>query len=334
MKCDAVKKLLWAYLEQETTAEETAQIKVHLADCAACREELKLQEEIKKALESLPDEELPNGYHAELMKKLQAETTQKTVPFPVRKKMPRWKQLSMIAAAVLVVVAAGGMEGMLQMRQNQNDATQRLAEEPRKDAVTEDTGTELFAELETATAQERTTQDEMPSTEENTEQELSASVHRKAAATPKQDNKKTTEKTVGKQAEKATEKATAPPMAEEQAKQPQVSLFAEQAEAAADEAEGLVGATRSINDRAIDSITLLTEDKTAALQAIRSSIEEYGGYEEESAEAETIQAVLPQEGYQAFVEQITKLGEVQEFSQAAEQEDAVLREIRISVEEG
>ena len=58
MNCDKVKELLWAYLENKTTAEETAEIETHLEGCAACREELAQQKEIKNALASLPDEEL------------------------------------------------------------------------------------------------------------------------------------------------------------------------------------------------------------------------------------------------------------------------------------
>ena len=65
MNCDKVKELLWAYLENKTTAEETAEIETHLEGCAACREELAQQKEIKNALASLPDEELPEGYHTE-----------------------------------------------------------------------------------------------------------------------------------------------------------------------------------------------------------------------------------------------------------------------------
>ena len=34
MNCDKVKELLWAYLENKTTAEETAKIETHLEGCA------------------------------------------------------------------------------------------------------------------------------------------------------------------------------------------------------------------------------------------------------------------------------------------------------------
>lgn len=127
MNCEAVKEMLWAYLEKEITAEEAVKIEEHLKNCEACREELKFQQEMMETLSGLPDEELPEGYHTELMQKLQVEAASNVVPFPVRKKkQPVWKQWGMVAAAVLVVVAAGGMNGMLEMRESQNAAVQEM----------------------------------------------------------------------------------------------------------------------------------------------------------------------------------------------------------------
>ena len=39
MNCEKVKELLWAYLENKTTAEETAEIETHLEGCVACAAE-------------------------------------------------------------------------------------------------------------------------------------------------------------------------------------------------------------------------------------------------------------------------------------------------------
>ena len=127
MNCEAVREMLWAYLEKEITAEEAVKIEEHLENCAACREELELQKEIMDSLQNIPDEELPDGFHAELMQKLQVEAAPNVVPFPVKKKKtPAYKQWGMIAAAVMVVVAAGGMNGMLGMRDAQNAAVQEM----------------------------------------------------------------------------------------------------------------------------------------------------------------------------------------------------------------
>ena len=127
MNCETVKEMLWAYLEKETTAEEAVKIEEHLKNCAVCREELELQKEIMDSLQNIPDEELPDGFHANLMQKLQVEAAPNVVPFPVKKKKsPVYKQWGMIAAAVMVVVAAGGMNGMLGMRDAQNAAVQEM----------------------------------------------------------------------------------------------------------------------------------------------------------------------------------------------------------------
>ena len=37
MKCEECRDLLWIYLEWETTPEESAEIKAHLAECPKCR---------------------------------------------------------------------------------------------------------------------------------------------------------------------------------------------------------------------------------------------------------------------------------------------------------
>ena len=223
MNCDKVKELLWAYLENKTTAEETAEIETHLEGCAACREELAQQKEIKNALASLPDEELPEGYHTELMQKLQAE--RKIVPFPAKKKHG-WKQMSMIAAAVLVVVVAGGTRGMLEMRQNQNEEIEQILFE--NTALTADTGEEAAEQI------------------------------------------------------------------------------------------------------AADSMTLQVAEKETALQAIRKSIEEAGGYEGSSVD-DVIQAVIPAANYADFLEQVGKLGEIQALFQG--EADGVSHTISISVTE-
>ena len=166
MNCDKVKELLWAYLENKTTAEETAEIETHLEGCAACREELAQQKEIKNALASLPDEELPEDYHTELMQKLQAE--RKVVPFPAKKKHG-WKQMSMIAAAVLVVVVAGGTRGMLEMRQNQNEEIEQILFEDT--ALMADTGEEVAEQTAADSATENNAAEKSDTKEDFSEQE-------------------------------------------------------------------------------------------------------------------------------------------------------------------
>ena len=305
MNCDKVKELLWAYLENKTTAEETAEIETHLEGCAACREELAQQKEIKNALASLPDEELPEGYHTELMQKLQAE--RKIVPFPAKKKHG-WKQMSMIAAAVLVVVVAGGTRGMLEMRQNQNEEIEQILFE--NTALTADTGEEAAEQIAADSATENNAAEKSDTKEDFSEQET------------KKVKKPVSQKTAPKETtpKEATPKETTMPKA---------ALYASEAENAMDR-ETLVSGTRAADSNAADSMTLQVAEKETALQAIRKSIEEAGGYEGSSAD-DVIQAVIPAANYADFLEQVGKLGEIQALFQG--EADGASHTISISVTE-
>lgn len=325
MNCDKVKELLWAYLENKTTAEETAEIETHLEGCAACREELARQKEIKNALASLPDEELPEDYHTELMQKLQAE--RKVVPFPAKKKHG-WKQMSMIAAAVLVVVVAGGTRGMLEMRQNQNEEIEQILFEDT--ALMADTGEEAAEQTAADSATENNAAGKSDTKEDFSEQETKKA---KKPVSQKTAPKETTPKEATPK--EATPKETTPKetaksfWSDRAATMPKAALYAGEAENAMD-SETLVSGTRAMDSNAADSMTLQVEKKETALQAIRKSIEEAGGYEESSAD-DVIQAVIPVANYADFLEQVGKLGEIQAFFQG--EEDGASRTISISVTE-
>ena len=325
MNCDKVKELLWAYLENKTTAEETAEIETHLEGCAACREELAQQKEIKNALASLPDEELPEDYHTELMQKLQAE--RKVVPFPAKKKHG-WKQMSMIAAAVLVVVVAGVTRGMLEMRQNQNEKIEQILFEDT--ALMADTGEEAAEQTAADSATESNAAEKSDTKEDFSEQEtkkVKKPVSQKTApkeTTPKEATPK--EATPKETTPKETAKSF---WSEGAATMPKAALYASEAENAMD-SETLVGGTRAADSNAADSMTLQVAEKETALQAIRKSIEEAGGYEGSSAD-DVIQAVIPVANYADFLEQVGKLGEIQAFFQG--EEDGASRTINISVTE-
>lgn len=325
MNCDKVKELLWAYLENKTTAEETAEIETHLEGCAACREELAQQKEIKNALASLPDEELPEDYHTELMQKLQAE--RKVVPFPAKKKHG-WKQMSMIAAAVLVVVVAGGTRGMLEMRQNQNEEIEQILFEDT--ALMADTGEEAAEQTAADSATENNAAEKSDTKEDFSEQETKKA---KKPVSQKTAPKETTPKEATPK--EATPKETTPKetaksfWSEGAATMPKAALYASEAENAMD-SETLVSGTRAADSNAADSMTLQVEKRETALQAIRKSIEEAGGYEESSAD-DVIQAVIPVANYADFLEQVGKLGEIQAFFQG--EADGASHTINISVTE-
>lgn len=306
MNCEAVRELLWAYLEQETTAEEAVKIEEHLKACADCREELELQKEMMETLAGLPEVELPEGYHTELMQKLQAEAASNVVPFPVRKKkQPMWKQWGMIAAAVLVVVAAGGMNGMLEMRKEQQTVVQ---EEMRKDQG------EGFVEMKTADA---ATSLEDLSVEENAADTV---------AEPQKDMQSSGEKKNETKVETATETTVSKEKGTDDMDAAAVPKAASM-DTAEEEISGF-SVTRSAKLEAADKMTLLVTDAAAAMAEIQKAIVEAGGFEE-ATETDGIFAAIPVENYDGFIKAMEAIGTVEWTMQGTVEEGAMYHTIEI-----
>lgn len=149
MNCDKVKELLWRIWKTKPRQRKQQKSKRIWKAVRLAEKSWRSRRKSKTLWRCLPDEELPEGYHTELMQKLQAE--RKIVPFPAKKKHG-WKQMSMIAAAVLVVVVAGGTRGMLEMRQNQNEEIEQILFE--NTALTADTGEEAAEQIAADSATE------------------------------------------------------------------------------------------------------------------------------------------------------------------------------------
>lgn len=276
MNCEAVKELLWAYLEKELTAEEAEKIEKHLENCEDCRKELNFQQEMMETLAGLPDEELPEGYHAELMQKLQAEVAPNVVPFPVKKKkQPMYKQWGMIAAAVLVVVATGGMNGMLGMRESQNAAVAEM-----KAVDTAETADYAMDDLAVA------------------EEVGSAETQPKAV--------------VDYDYQKMNEPAAGLEMAATTTQDESIAAYdMDTAVEAVSEEEDMMkfSVARSARAEANEKADLLVNDTTTALAELQKAIAEAGGYEE-PAEEGSIFAVIPAENYDGFVKTVENIGEL------------------------
>ena len=303
MNCETIKEMLWAYLEKETTAEEAEMIEAHLATCEACRAELEVQKEIMDSLQSIPDEELPDGFHAELMQKLSVEAAPNVVPFPQKaaqkkKKQPMYKQWGMIAAAVLVVVAAGGMNGMLEMRESQNAAVAEMkamdvaetAEYSVDDlAVAEEVGD---AELQTKTTQKLKTMNVPAAGAETanvTSSEVTVYDMDDAAAVP--------------------EVASMDTIEEESMK---------------------FSIARTAEIQATDRAVLEVTDLAVATAELQKAIAEAGGFEE-AAEEGSMFAVIPVENYDGFVEAVENLGTLEWTQKGKAEEGAAFRTVEIKL---
>ena len=291
MNCETVKEMLWAYLEKETTAEEAVKIEEHLKNCAVCREELELQKEIMDSLQNIPDEELPDGFHASLMQKLQVEAAPNVVPFPVKKKKaPVYKQWGMIAAAVMVVVAAGGMNGMLGMRDVQNAAVQEMQ---KADTVNV---SEYAAE---DMAAEEGSKDKMLIKENVADQ------------------KKMTAPAAGPLAASATAEDT-------------FAVYDGEATETAEEAESF-SMTRSVEVQMTDTVVLAVTDTMQAKTALQDLILATGGYEEIAAGEDCMIAVIPAEEFEAFAEKMENIGSLEWTQKSSDETGAAWRTVEIQL---
>ena len=131
MKCSQYQEKFWDYYDGTLTAEEAAELEKHLESCPECAAEAKMVKQMLESLHTLPEAALPEGYHEELMGKIAKENlakvldasidqtekqeTGKVVPFP-QKRRKNWKNFGLVAAAVVLVAAAGGIQGIQQLR--------------------------------------------------------------------------------------------------------------------------------------------------------------------------------------------------------------------------
>ena len=170
---------------------------------------------------------------------------------------------------------------MLEMRQNQNEEIEQILFE--NTALTADTGEEAAEQTAADSATESNAAEKSDTKEDFSEQEtkkVKKPVSQKAApkeTAPKETTPKETtpkETTPKETTPKETAKSFLP---EGAATMPKAALYASEAENAMD-SETLVSGTRAADSNAADSMTLQVAEKETALQAIRKSIEEAGGY--------------------------------------------------------
>lgn len=291
MNCETVKEMLWAYLEKETTAEEAVKIEEHLKNCAVCREELELQKEIMDSLQNLPDEELPDGFHANLMQKLWVEAAPNVVPFPVKKKKaPVYKQWGMIAAAVMVVVAAGGMNGMLGMRDAQNAAVQEMQK------------------VDTVEVAEYAAED--MAAEEGSKDKLLMKANTA-------DLKKTAAPAAGA--------AVASAMAEDT-----FAVYDGVVTEEVEDTESF-SMTRSVELQMTDAVVLAVTDTMQAKETLQNLIIAVGGYEETTASEDCMIAVIPAEEFEAFTEKMENIGSLEWTQKGSEETGAAWRTVEIQL---
>lgn len=301
MKCEDCRETLAAYAAGETTAAETAEIRAHLEDCADCRAEAAEFTALTELLHSLPEEDLPAGYHAELMQKIQA-ADRVVVPFGARKKQPKqpkWKQLSLVAAAVFLVVAAGGINGVLELRQNQNEVIYQTETADNVSAP------QMIRVEEAETPQEtNTAENTAPQTQQKSVTQ--AQTNNSAPAQGNTTDAPPVNTTEANTIEANTAEADVPMVASAEDIAPEMYTANGSAENSLYDAPQQ---TRSLPMPEMTSaVTLTVADVDTALAAVRDAIAAADGWEEEPTGADTLSARIPTAGYAAFQKTLEQIG--------------------------
>ncbi|MDD4843806.1 MAG: zf-HC2 domain-containing protein [Anaerotignum sp.] len=323
MSCEKCRELLWEFLEGELGKDDAAFVSAHLENCQDCQEEAKQLQKIMDSLKNLPEEELPEGYHEELMDRLAMEQQGMSLFVP-KKPKHRWKQLSLIAAAVVLVAAIGGVQGILDLRGNQNEVTMDISQENdgsgndvmmKYSVAPKESGTGMMeqeivqgedisygqgeaskAELQKTVAQEPTDQNEQKASQ-NAEEVLPEVVSQNAQELT--DN--TEDEAVAQLPEVQTRSLLLlqGDKAEETTVQQQVILTVERE----------VGVTDQISELAIS----------------------LGGYEVERTLEAGIIVSVPLDKAEAFMEGLKKLGETRYLEEISEEIDAVQFEVTLEI---
>lgn len=379
MKCEECRELLWIYLEWKTSPEESAEIKAHLAGCPECRRTAAAQMGILETVRSLPEVEPPEGWHAELMQKIAAEQAaaaegfaeEKTEPAEPVKVIPiqmptekeclpaqepeqeeqeeiweepprrhKWRQWGLVAAAALLVGAAGGI-ARLQMEQPEPmQLTAEVTDAGEKDGMLRNMALDIPEDM-APDAPEDMALDMLPDEEvwpdaAEGEKQLAGGAGLDAEPEMAMGSQKMAEPE-SVPAPVALRAAPVPEAAPQTASAGGAAHTRASAELAADSGEAAEGAAESDTETQPmaasdtgDRVTLRMEHGGNARSFIARAVERTAGFEESADSG--IQVMIPVENVGAFYEELGKFGEVEWQAQGQEEAGAMYRRVRIQVE--
>ncbi len=119
MNCVEIQDLFSSYLDQACTPEENESVKSHLENCSICLEHFQLTQSLVNSLNSIEEQEVPEGFHNELMHKIHELSPSKKSHF-----MRFQARYSVVAAAFLFIVIFGviGSNVLLRFANEKSDA--------------------------------------------------------------------------------------------------------------------------------------------------------------------------------------------------------------------
>lgn len=125
--CDRFAPMLSAFVDGELTDEERAETAAHVEGCAACQKLLDELLEVHAAFDAFEEEDVPDGFTADVMAAVRAE---KAAVKPPVKRRSAWKRyLPMAACAALVLFAAAITVPRFDTKQAANDTAASPAPE-------------------------------------------------------------------------------------------------------------------------------------------------------------------------------------------------------------
>jgi len=124
LPCEEALDLLEPYLDGDLPPGEMDRVRRHLEACPACAAELSLAARIQRELRALPQPDCP----PEVIERVRRAGRGEVVPFPARKRVPRWR-IAAAAALVALAVAGGALGVHIQhVRQQQEQVAQATRE--------------------------------------------------------------------------------------------------------------------------------------------------------------------------------------------------------------
>lgn len=112
MKCEYIKELMSAYIDNEINEVDKAKFEKHIAQCPQCKEEYELLKEIVIECSEIHEVELPEDFREELHAKLLEAKRNKPNRFTEFVARNKWKTASGVVAAVLIVAIALNPPGL------------------------------------------------------------------------------------------------------------------------------------------------------------------------------------------------------------------------------
>lgn len=335
MSCNRCQGLLWQYLAGELTREDAEFVAEHLKICTSCQKEAKQLQKIMDSLKNLPDEELPQGYHEELMGKLEAE--QNTTPFVVpQRPRYRWKQFSLIAAAIVLVAAIGGIQGILSLRGNQREMTQGLTAD-ENNGLGDDIMIKDSEEIQERDAD--ITDEELQKIESESSQK---NVHEKSNITETTNKKEPkakeyTEEILTEEVSSGALRNTEEVLTEgtNQDVETQILMDNGQEESVSQFAEGAPrGIMMQPNDEerkasVQQQVILSVEDKEGVIDSISNLAISLGGYEGERSLEDKINVFVPSDKAEDFMDGLKDFGETRYLQDISKKTDEVGFEVTL-----